>query len=166
MTVPRGRETRSATTDVTNVPLTSGIVAQVFGPRYLATLVGVVFLMHQVGSFLGAWLGGRMYDSFGSYDLVWYVSIALGVLAGLINLPVDELSKRSVELNAFKDRQTVIVCRTDKRSARAAAILSRPRRRDAQPRVGDRAGAPRASRALARAARGVPRDRRRVECGA
>ena len=75
---------------LSTVPPTNGIVAQIFGVRHLSMLAGFTFLSHQVGSFLGAWLGGRMYDSFGSYDLVWYVSIALGVLAGLINLPVDE----------------------------------------------------------------------------
>ncbi|HET6518974.1 MAG TPA: MFS transporter, partial [Geminicoccaceae bacterium] len=61
------------------VPLTSGIVAQVFGPRYLATLVGVVFLMHQVGSFLGAWLGGHVFDRTGSYDAVWWIVVLLGL---------------------------------------------------------------------------------------
>ena len=75
---------------LSTVPPTNGIVAQIFGVRHLSMLAGFTFLSHQVGSFLGAWLGGRMYDNFGSYDLVWYVSIALGVLAGLINLPVDE----------------------------------------------------------------------------
>ena len=53
-------------------------------------LAGFTFLSHQIGSFLGAWLGGKLYDTFGSYDLVWYLSIALGMLAGLINLPIDE----------------------------------------------------------------------------
>ena len=58
--------------------------------RYLAMLAGFTFLSHQIGSFLGAWLGGRLYDTLGSYDIVWYLSIALGVAAGLLNLPVDE----------------------------------------------------------------------------
>ena len=75
---------------LSTVPPTNGIVAQIFGVRHLSMLAGFTFLSHQLGSFLGAWLGGRMYDQFGSYDIVWYVSIALGVLAGLINLPVDE----------------------------------------------------------------------------
>ncbi len=66
------------------------IVAQVFGVRYLSMLSGVTFFNHQVGSFLGAWLGGYMFDRTGSYNLVWYLSIALGVIAGLINLPIDE----------------------------------------------------------------------------
>ena len=75
---------------LSTVPPTNGIVAQVFGVRYLSMLSGFAFFSHQIGSFLGAWLGGRLYDATGSYDIVWYLSIALGVVAGLINLPVDE----------------------------------------------------------------------------
>ncbi|MGC1818648.1 MAG: MFS transporter [Casimicrobiaceae bacterium] len=75
---------------LSTVPPTNGIVAQVFGVRYLAMLSGFAFLSHQVGSFLGAWLGGVAYDRTGSYDIVWYLSIALSVAAGLINLPIDE----------------------------------------------------------------------------
>jgi MFS family permease len=75
---------------LSTVPPTNGIVAQVFGVRYLAMLSGFTFLSHQVGSFLGAWLGGKLYDTTGSYDVVWYLAIALGVVAGLLNLPVDE----------------------------------------------------------------------------
>jgi len=75
---------------LSTVPPTNGIVAQVFGVRYLSMLAGVTFFSHQIGSFLGAWLGGKLYDTLGSYDVVWYLSIALGVIAGLINLPIDE----------------------------------------------------------------------------
>jgi len=75
---------------LSTVPLTNGIVAQLFGVRYLAMLAGFAFLSHQVGSFLGAWLGGKLYDQTGSYDLVWWLSIALGIVAGLLNLPIDE----------------------------------------------------------------------------
>ena len=75
---------------LSTVPPTNGIVAQIFGVRYLAMLSGFTFFSHQIGSFLGAWLGGVLYDTTGSYDLVWYLSIALGVIAGLINLPIDE----------------------------------------------------------------------------
>jgi predicted MFS family arabinose efflux permease len=75
---------------LSTVPPTNSIVAQIFGVRYLAMLSGVTFLSHQVGSFLGAWLGGRLYDNTGSYDIVWWISIALGIAAGLINLPIDE----------------------------------------------------------------------------
>jgi predicted MFS family arabinose efflux permease len=75
---------------LSTVPPTNGIVAQIFGVRYLAMLTGFTFFSHQIGSFLGAWLGGRLYDTTGSYDVVWYLSIALGVIAGLLNLPIDE----------------------------------------------------------------------------
>ncbi len=75
---------------LSTVPPTNGIVAKIFGVRYLAMLSGFTFFSHQIGSFLGAWLGGVLYDNTGSYDLVWYLSIALGVIAGLINLPIDE----------------------------------------------------------------------------
>jgi predicted MFS family arabinose efflux permease len=75
---------------LSTVPVTNGVVAQIFGVRYLAMLSGFTFLSHQIGSFLGAWLGGKFYDMTGSYDVMWYLSIALAVLAGLINLPIDE----------------------------------------------------------------------------
>ena len=81
---------RSGLLWLSTVPPTNGIVAQVFGVRYLAMLSGFTFFSHQIGSFLGAWLGGKLYDTTGSYDVVWYLSIALGVIAGLINLPIDE----------------------------------------------------------------------------
>jgi len=72
------------------VPLTSGLVGQIFGVRYLSTLFGFVFLSHQVGSFIGVWWGGYVYDISGSYDLVWYTTVALGVIAGLLHLPINE----------------------------------------------------------------------------
>jgi len=72
------------------VPLTNGLVAQIFGVRYLAMLSGFVFFSHQVGSFLGVWLGGVLFDRTGSYNLVWLICIALGVVAALLNLPIDE----------------------------------------------------------------------------
>ena len=75
---------------LSTVPLTTGIVAHIFGVRYLSMLGGFVFLSHQVGSFMGAWLGGKLYDSTGSYDLMWVIAVALGVFAALINLPVRE----------------------------------------------------------------------------
>ncbi|MEP7182323.1 MAG: MFS transporter [Betaproteobacteria bacterium] len=75
---------------LSTVPPTNGIVAGVFGVRYLAMLSGLTFFSHQIGSFLGAWLGGKLYDTTGSYDVVWWLSIALGIVAGLINLPIDE----------------------------------------------------------------------------
>jgi MFS family permease len=72
------------------VPLTNGIIAQVFGVAYLSMLGGFVFFSHQIGSFLGAWLGGLLFDRTGSYDLVWWIAIALGVAAMLLNLPINE----------------------------------------------------------------------------
>lgn len=72
------------------VPLTSGAVAQIFGSRYLSTLYGIVFLGHQVGAFFGVWLGGLVYDSTGSYNMVWLAAIALGVIAGAIHLPIND----------------------------------------------------------------------------
>ena len=75
---------------LSTVPPTNSIVAHIFGVRYLAMLSGFTFFSHQIGSFLGAWLGGRFYDQTGSYDVVWWISIALGIAAGLINLPIDE----------------------------------------------------------------------------
>ncbi len=75
---------------LSTVPPTNAIVAQIFGVQYMSMLGGFVFLSHQVGSFLGVWLGGKLYDSTGSYDLVWWIAVALGVFAALANLPVRE----------------------------------------------------------------------------
>jgi MFS family permease len=75
---------------LSTVPPTNAVVAQIFGVQYLSTLGGVVFINHQLGSFLGVWLGGVLYDLNGNYDLVWWIAIALGVIAGLLNLPVRE----------------------------------------------------------------------------
>jgi predicted MFS family arabinose efflux permease len=78
------------------VPLTSGLVAQIFGVRYMSTLFGVVFFSHQVGSFIGVWWGGWSYDATGSYDQVWIASIVLGLLAALLHLPISERPLRLV----------------------------------------------------------------------
>jgi len=75
---------------LSTIPPTNAVVAQIFGVAHLSMLGGFVFFSHQIGSFLGVWLGGYLYDSTGSYDIVWYISIALGVFAALINLPVRE----------------------------------------------------------------------------
>ena len=75
---------------LSTVPPTNAVVAQIFGVQYLSMLGGFVFLSHQFGSFLGAWLGGRLYDATGSYDVVWWIAVGLGVFAALINLPVRE----------------------------------------------------------------------------
>jgi MFS family permease len=72
------------------VPLTNGLVAQIFGVRFVSMLFGIVFLSHQIGSFTGVWLGGYLFDATGSYDLVWIGSVALGVIAAILNLPIDE----------------------------------------------------------------------------
>jgi MFS family permease len=75
---------------LSTVPATNAAVAQIFGVQHLSMLSGFVFLAHQIGSFLGVWLGGRLFDSTGSYDVVWWLAVALGVFAALINLPVRE----------------------------------------------------------------------------
>ena len=75
---------------LSTVPPTSGLVAVMFGTRYMATLFGVVFFSHQVGSFLGIWLGGLFFELYGSYDAVWWMSVALGLFAALIHLPIAE----------------------------------------------------------------------------
>lgn len=76
---------------LSTVPLTSGLVATFFGTRYMATLFGLVFFSHQVGSFTGVYLGGYLYERTGSYDVVWWWSIGLSVFAGLVNLPIREI---------------------------------------------------------------------------
>jgi MFS family permease len=72
------------------VPLTSGVIAHVFGVQYLATLTGIAFFFHQVGSFLGVWMAGYLFDATGSYMLMWLLTIAMGVIAAILNLPIDE----------------------------------------------------------------------------
>jgi predicted MFS family arabinose efflux permease len=75
---------------LSTVPPTNAAVAQIFGVAHLSMLSGFVFFSHQIGSFMGVWLGGYLYDRTGSYDIVWYISIALGIFAALVNLPVKE----------------------------------------------------------------------------
>lgn len=77
------------------VPLTSGLVGQIFGVRYLSTLFGIVFMSHQIGAFFGAWAAGLLFERTGSYDLAWTISIALAVIAGLANLPIRDAPVRS-----------------------------------------------------------------------
>lgn len=72
------------------VPLTSGLVAHIYGLRYMGTLYGIVFFSHQLGSFMGVWLGGTLYDQFGGYDIVWWVGIGVGVVSALVHLPIKE----------------------------------------------------------------------------
>src|SRR5450830_207604 len=75
---------------LSTVPVTNAAVAQIFGVAHLSMLSGFVFFSHQIGSFMGVWLGGYLYDRTGSYDLVWYIAMALGVLAAVVNLPIKE----------------------------------------------------------------------------
>jgi MFS family permease len=72
------------------VPLTSGLVAHIYGLRYMGTLYGIVFFSHQLGSFMGVWLGGRMYDAFGSYTAVWWIGISVGLFSAIVHLPIRE----------------------------------------------------------------------------
>lgn len=78
------------------VPLTSGLVRQIFGARYLSTLYGLVFFTHQVGSFLGAWAGGRIYDYYGSYEPIWWSTVVLAFAAALIHLPINDRPLRPI----------------------------------------------------------------------
>lgn len=75
---------------LSTIPLTSGLVATFFGPAWMTMLYGIVFLSHQIGSFLGVWLGGLVYDATKSYDLMWWISVALGVFAAFIHWPIEE----------------------------------------------------------------------------
>ncbi len=72
------------------VPLTSGLVAQIYGLRYMGTLYGIVFLSHQIGSFMGVWLGGRLYDAYGSYTAVWWIGVGVGAFSAVVHLPIRE----------------------------------------------------------------------------
>ncbi|MDP2257660.1 MAG: MFS transporter, partial [Polaromonas sp.] len=75
---------------LSTVPPTNAMVAQIFGIQHMSMLSGFIFFSHQIGSFMGVWLGGYLYDRTGSYDIVWYIAIALGVLAALVNMPIRE----------------------------------------------------------------------------
>ena len=77
------------------IPLTSGLIAHIYGLRYMGTLYGIVFFSHQLGSFAGVWLGGKMYDVYGDYTMVWWVGVGVGAFSALIHLPVNE--KRSAQ---------------------------------------------------------------------
>src|SRR5690606_19894409 len=75
---------------LSTVPPTNALVAIMFGTKYLGLLGGIVFLSHQIGSFLGVWLGGYLYDQFGSYDPVWWLGVALGIFAAIVHWPIEE----------------------------------------------------------------------------
>ncbi len=83
------------------VPLTAGLIGKIYGLRYMGTLYGLVFFSHQLGGFLGVWLGGSMYDLYGSYTLVWWVGIGVGAFSALIHLPVNERPWKSRQVNAL-----------------------------------------------------------------
>lgn len=78
------------------VPLTSGLIAHLYGLRYMGTLYGIVFFSHQLGGFLGVWLGGRMYDVYGDYTFVWWIGVAVGAFSAIVHLPVRETSPKAV----------------------------------------------------------------------
>ncbi len=80
---------------LSTVPLTAGLVSLFFGPRYMGMLYGIAFLSHQIGSFLGVWLGGYVYDATGSYNLVWYLGIVLGLASAAVHLPIREAGDTS-----------------------------------------------------------------------
>ena len=82
---------------LSTVPATVGIVAHIFGTKYLGLLYGIVFLSHQIGSFFGAYLGGLFHDLYGSYDYAWYLAIALSIFAGIIHLPIKEESVKRLK---------------------------------------------------------------------
>ncbi len=81
------------------VPLTSGLVAQIFGPRYMTMLFGIVFFSHQIGGFISVWLGGYLFDTTGSYIMVWWLSVTLGILAATLHLPIDERAVTRIGAN-------------------------------------------------------------------
>jgi MFS family permease len=85
---------------LSTIPLTQGTITTVFGVKNMSMLYGIAFLFHQVGAFLGGWLGGKVYDVTGSYDIVWYISIALGVFGAIINYPIEEKTVSRLEIKA------------------------------------------------------------------
>ena len=76
---------------LSTVPLTSGIISVIFGPYYMSMLFGIVFFSHQIGSFFGSWLGGKFFDIYGSYDIMWWTCVILGFLSALIHMPIKEI---------------------------------------------------------------------------
>ncbi len=80
------------------IPLTSGLIVTFFGPRWLSMLYGIVFFSHQIGSFLGAWMGGVIYDNFKSYELMWWLCVALGIVAAMLNWPIREVASPRLQM--------------------------------------------------------------------
>jgi predicted MFS family arabinose efflux permease len=85
---------------LSTVPLTSGLVATFFGPTWMTMLYGIVFFSHQVGSFLGVWMAGVLYDATSSYDAMWWISVALGLFAALVHWPIKERPVARLQMNA------------------------------------------------------------------
>ncbi|MCV6627687.1 MAG: MFS transporter, partial [Cellvibrionaceae bacterium] len=79
------------------VPLTSGLVAHIYGLRYMGTLYGIIFFSHQLGSFLGVWLGGRLYDVYGDYTAVWWIGVGIGAFSAIVHLPIRERPLHMIE---------------------------------------------------------------------
>ena len=84
---------------LSTVPLTSGLITVVFGPYYMSMLYGWAFFVHQIGSFIGSWAGGRLFDTYGSYDLMWWICVALGFIASLLHMPILEKPVNRLALN-------------------------------------------------------------------
>ena len=80
---------------LSSVPLTSGLIGYVYGLRYMGTLFGIIFFSHQLGGFMGVWLGGRLYDVYGNYELVWWLGIAVSAFSALVHLPIRESPLRA-----------------------------------------------------------------------
>jgi predicted MFS family arabinose efflux permease len=83
---------------LSTVPLTTGLVADLYGLQHMSTLFGLVFLSHQLGAFRGGWLGGYFYDATGSYNIVWWISVALGIASALAHWPIRPMDKNKVAL--------------------------------------------------------------------
>jgi predicted MFS family arabinose efflux permease len=87
---------------LSTVPLTSGLVATFFGPTWMTMLYGIVFFSHQVGSFLGVWMAGVLYDATKSYDAMWWISVALGLFAALVHWPIKERPVARLQMKAVE----------------------------------------------------------------
>ncbi len=88
---------------LSTVPLTSGIITVVFGPYYMSMLYGIAFFSHQIGSFLGSWLGGRLFDAYGSYNLMWWICVALGFISALLHMPIKKKRCSVWQISKFKE---------------------------------------------------------------
>jgi predicted MFS family arabinose efflux permease len=115
---------------LSTVPLTSALVGQIFGPRYMATLFGIVMLGHQLGAFFGAWFGGLSYDLSGSYDAVWIISVLLGLLAAVLHWPIADKPRPAGRGPTLADRRQACRCGFGRRVFRCGRVTAsrRPRR--------------------------------------